>query len=52
MKQYALKHTPAFQHPRQVWFLERLPLSSTNKIDRAALMLLAAERIASEVTQA
>lgn len=52
VKQYALKHAPAYQHPRSVWFLERLPLSSTNKIDRAALMRLAGERIANQVTQA
>ncbi len=51
VKQYALKHAPAYQHPRTVWFLERLPLSSTNKIDRSVLMRLAAERIANLVTQ-
>ena len=37
VKQYALKHAPAYQHPRFVWFVEKLPLSSTNKLDRAAL---------------
>jgi len=37
VKQYALAHAPAYQHPRFVWFVERLPLSSTNKVDRAAL---------------
>ncbi len=52
VKQYALKQAAAYQHPRFVWFLERLPLSSTNKIDRAALMRMAAERIANQVTQA
>jgi acyl-CoA synthetase (AMP-forming)/AMP-acid ligase II len=45
VKQYALKNAPAYQHPRFVWFLDRLPLSSTNKIDRAALIRSAAERI-------
>ena len=34
---FALAHAPAYQHPRFVWFIDALPLSSTNKIDRAAL---------------
>jgi long-chain acyl-CoA synthetase len=46
IKSYALAHAPAYQHPRSVWFLDRLPLSSTNKLDRAALKQMAAERIA------
>ncbi len=37
VKQYALEHAPAYQHPRRVWFIDALPLASTNKIDRAAL---------------
>ena len=44
IKQFALANAPAYQHPRSVWFLAELPLSSTNKVDRAALMKLAAER--------
>jgi long-chain acyl-CoA synthetase len=47
VKQYALKHAPAFQHPRFVWFLEKLPLSSTNKVDRAALQHEAERRLKS-----
>ncbi|HUZ73971.1 MAG TPA: class I adenylate-forming enzyme family protein [Stellaceae bacterium] len=46
MKSFALDHAPAYQHPRFVWFLDRLPLASTNKIDRTALGRLAAERLA------
>lgn len=46
IKSYALAHAPAYQHPRSVWFLDKLPLSSTNKLDRAALKQMAAERIA------
>jgi long-chain acyl-CoA synthetase len=46
VKQYALKHAPAYQHPRFVWFVDKLPLSSTNKLDRTALKRLAATRIA------
>jgi len=37
VKQFALAHAPAYQHPRSVWFIDALPLSSTNKIDRATL---------------
>jgi long-chain acyl-CoA synthetase len=46
IKEFALAHAPAYQHPRFVWLIDRLPLASTNKIDRGALMRLAAERIA------
>jgi long-chain acyl-CoA synthetase len=49
IKRFALANAPAYQHPRFVWFVERLPLSTTNKIDRAALKREAAERVASEV---
>ena len=38
IKQFALAHAPAYQHPRCVWFLDELPLASTNKIDRKRLM--------------
>jgi len=37
VKDYALAHAPAYQHPRHVEFMEELPLASTNKIDRKAL---------------
>jgi long-chain acyl-CoA synthetase len=42
VKDYALAHAPAYQHPRRVWFLDELPLAGTNKIDRKALVGLAA----------
>jgi long-chain acyl-CoA synthetase len=45
VKDYALAHAPAYQHPRSVWFVDTLPLASTNKLDRNALMKLAAERL-------
>ncbi len=45
VKQYALAHAPAYQHPRHVWFVERLPLSSTNKLDRAELKREAETRL-------
>lgn len=45
VKQYALAHAPAYQHPRAVWFIDALPLSSTNKIDRTYLKREAAARL-------
>ncbi len=37
LKQHALAHGPAYQHPRRVFFLEQLPLAGTNKIDQQRL---------------
>jgi acyl-CoA synthetase (AMP-forming)/AMP-acid ligase II len=42
VKQFALANAPAYQHPRFVWFVDELPLASTNKVDRAALHRAAA----------
>ena len=39
----ALANAPAYQHPRHVWFVDDLPLASTNKVDRAALKRMARE---------
>jgi len=46
IKTYALANAPAYQHPRFVWFMDELPLASTNKVDRMALCKLAEERVA------
>ena len=46
LKRFALANAPAYQHPRFVFVVDRLPLSSTNKIDRAALKREAAARVA------
>jgi acyl-CoA synthetase (AMP-forming)/AMP-acid ligase II len=46
IKRFALANAPAYQHPRFVWFVDRLPLSTTNKIDRTALKREAAGRVA------
>jgi long-chain acyl-CoA synthetase len=46
LKKYALENAPAYAHPRFVWFVDELPLASTNKVDRAALHKLAQERVA------
>jgi long-chain acyl-CoA synthetase len=46
IKRFALANAPAYQHPRFVWFVDHLPLSTTNKIDRAALKGVAAAHLA------
>jgi len=46
IKRFALANVPAYAHPRFVWFLDELPLASTNKVDRAALHRMADERLA------
>ncbi len=44
VKRFALANAPAYAHPRFVWFVDELPLASTNKLDRAVLRRLAQER--------
>ena len=51
LKDYALEHGPAYQHPRRVFFLERMPLAGTNKIDQAALRIIAAQNHSANTTQ-
>jgi long-chain acyl-CoA synthetase len=46
IKKFALANAPAYQHPRHVWFVEELPLASTNKVDRGALHREAEKRLA------
>ena len=41
VKRFALANAPAYAHPRFVWFVDELPLASTNKLDRAALQRMA-----------
>jgi acyl-CoA synthetase (AMP-forming)/AMP-acid ligase II len=43
LKQFALAHGPAYQHPRRVYFLDQLPLAGTNKIDQQRLRQWVAE---------
>jgi acyl-CoA synthetase (AMP-forming)/AMP-acid ligase II len=45
IKRFALANAPAYQHPRSVWFVDELPLASTNKVDRGALRRMAMERV-------
>lgn len=46
LKQFVLANAPAYQHPRRVWFVEQMPLASTNKIDRAGLKARAVAELA------
>jgi long-chain acyl-CoA synthetase len=46
IKHFALANAPAYAHPRFVWFVDELPLASTNKVDRVALHRRAQERVA------
>ena len=48
VKTFALAHAPAYQHPRHVWFVDAIPLASTNKVDRATLKQWAAQRVAAD----
>ncbi len=45
LKQFTLAHGPAFAHPRRIVFVDAIPLTGTNKIDRAALNALINEEI-------
>ncbi len=45
LKQFPLANGPAYAHPRRIFFLEALPLASTNKVDRRALLEDALKRV-------
>ena len=45
LKAFALENAPAYQHPRSIWFVDGLPLASTNKLDRNTLRALAATKL-------
>lgn len=46
VKQFAVDNGPAYAHPRYVVFVDELPLSGTNKVDKKALEKEAAARVA------
>ena len=41
LKSFVLAHGPAYLHPRRIFFMDALPLASTNKVDRHALEAMA-----------
>jgi acyl-CoA synthetase (AMP-forming)/AMP-acid ligase II len=45
VKSYALANAPAYQHPRQVIFIDEMPLAGTNKIDKRVLAQTLAKQI-------
>jgi long-chain acyl-CoA synthetase len=45
LKAFSLANAPAYQHPRSIWFVDSLPLASTNKLDRKTMQDMAAERL-------
>jgi long-chain acyl-CoA synthetase len=50
LKAFALANAPAYQHPRSIWFVDSLPLASTNKLDRKMLRDMAAKRLGRSTT--
>jgi acyl-CoA synthetase (AMP-forming)/AMP-acid ligase II len=44
VKEFALKRAPAYRHPRSIWFVDRMPMTATSKVDRAELLRLAHAR--------
>jgi long-chain acyl-CoA synthetase len=43
IKRHCLENGPAYAHPRRVFFVDSLPMSSTNKLDRGSLKVRAVE---------
>jgi len=41
VKDFVLENAPAYQHPRRVWFLDKMPLTASNKIDKLRLETMA-----------
>jgi long-chain acyl-CoA synthetase len=52
LKNFALANGPAFRHPRRIFFLDRMPLAGTNKIDQQALRRLGNAQIPTPTTGA
>lgn len=50
IKQHALANGPAYAHPRRVFFLDALPVSGTNKLDRRALQRMTTEQLPTGLT--
>jgi long-chain acyl-CoA synthetase len=51
IKAFTLEHAPAYQHPRRIWFVDALPLATTNKIDRPALLQEATRRLQADASE-
>jgi acyl-CoA synthetase (AMP-forming)/AMP-acid ligase II len=49
VRQFALANAPAYMHPRRVFVVPELPLASTNKIDRKAVLAIIQQALAEPV---
>jgi acyl-CoA synthetase (AMP-forming)/AMP-acid ligase II len=45
IKQHSLANGPAYAHPRRVFFVDALPVSGTNKLDRGALQQMTSREL-------
>ncbi len=45
VKTHTLEHGPAFAHPRNIRFIDEIPLAGTNKPDRNHLTLMAKQAL-------
>lgn len=45
---YFLERGQAYQHPRKIWFLDQLPLTGTNKVNKKMLIKIAETNLATE----
>ncbi|MEO8442414.1 MAG: class I adenylate-forming enzyme family protein [Betaproteobacteria bacterium] len=52
LKNFTLANGPAFRHPRRIFFLDRMPLAGTNKIDQQGLRRLGNAQIPTPTTGA
>jgi len=41
VQEFVMKNAPAYQYPRRVWFINQMPLTGTNKINKLELESLA-----------
>jgi acyl-CoA synthetase (AMP-forming)/AMP-acid ligase II len=48
LKRFSLQHLATYQHPRRIWFVDALPLTTTQKIDRHALLERARQHLSPE----
>lgn len=51
LKDLVLQKLPASHCPKEIWFIDHLPLNTVNKIDRKTLKLDAQQRIINEIVE-
>jgi long-chain acyl-CoA synthetase len=45
LREFTLERVPAYAHPRRIWFLDELPRSATQKVQRYKLQEEATDRL-------